>query len=122
MFRSESIKQSAFSYYERLARVRRFVDEHYADDDLSLASVARVAGLEETYFSRYFHDKTGVCFRDWLRWKRVCRAVEIFKRRDSSITETGFAVGFGDLRTFERACQKCMGATPRAVKDRVRPC
>ena len=88
---------------------------------LSLEIAAEVAGLEKTYFSTFFHQKTGICFRDWLSSVRVMRAMEIMTTEDLPITDVAFTVGFQDLRTFERAVEKHTGLTPRAVKDWLRP-
>lgn len=115
------IRHDAFSYYARLERLERFVEKHYFEP-LPLAIAARVAGLEKTYFSRFFHEKTGVCYHDWVSWVRVSHAIELLKRRNLSLTETAFSVGFEDLGTFERACKKCTGLTPRRLKKRARPC
>ena len=57
--------EDAFSYYVRLGRLRSFVEIHYADP-ISLELAAEVATMEPRYFSKFFHDKTGVCFKDWL--------------------------------------------------------
>lgn len=108
-----------FSYDPRLGRVKKFVDANYTSP-ISLDRAASVAGLEKTYFSKYFREKTGVCFRDWLAAVRVDRAMEIMKARDLSITEIAFAVGFQDLRTFERVVERCTGLSPKAVKNRLR--
>lgn len=120
-FDPADIHSAAFHYYARLGRLKRFVDAHY-HEPLPLRVAARVAGLEATYFSKFFHEKTGVCYREWLRWVRVRRAIELMQRRNLSITEIAFAVGFGDLTTFERACRRCTGWAPQALKKRVRPC
>lgn len=109
-----------FRYYPRLARVKRFVDSSLAES-IDLSRAAEVAGLEKTYFSRFFHDKTGVRFHQWLNWTRVSRAMEIMRYRDATITEIAFAVGFQDLRTFERAVERCTGTSPRMLKNRLRP-
>ena len=115
------VNRAAFSYYSRLQRLERFVEHHYSEP-LPLRMAAEVAGLEQTYFSRFFHEKTGLRFSDWLRWVRVNRAIELLKERDISLTEAAFSVGFEHLGTFERACKKCTGLTPRAIKKRVQPC
>ena len=110
-----------FNYYPRLEKVKRYVDHHFPES-VNLSRAADVAGLEKTYFSRFFHDKTGVCFHAWLNWVRVNHAMEIMKSRDLPITEIALAVGFQDLRTFERAVKKCTGTNPRALKSKLRPC
>ena len=113
------VRPSVVDYDVRLARLKRFVDRHYADP-LPLERAAEVVGLEKTYFSRYFHEKTGICYRDWLHCIRVDRAIELMHARDSTVTEIAFAVGYQDLRTFERAFHKCTGRCPKAVRDQVR--
>lgn len=119
MFDTHLIDSGIFRYDPRLNRVKEFVDAHFADP-VSLDTIAGVAGLEKTYFSKYFREKTGVCFRDWLSAVRVQRAMDIMTARDVSITKIAFAVGFQDLRTFERAVEKCTGLTPNAVKKQLR--
>lgn len=111
---------AAFIYYQRLQRVREFVNQNYTEE-ISLKKAAEIAGLEKKYFSTYFREKTGVCFKDWIAEVRVSRAKSMMELQNYNITEIGFAVGFRDLRTFERAFKRCTGMTPRAFKNSVRP-
>ncbi len=108
----------AFPYYRRLRRVRRYVDQHLADE-LSLRRVARIANLEKKYFSAFFAAKTGTCFNRWLAQRRVTMAIDMMSRNNASITEIAFAVGFRDLRTFERSFKKCTGLTPTGYKQSI---
>lgn len=109
-----------FRYYERLNRVRMYAELRYSSD-ISLADAARVAGLEPTSFSRYFHQKTGLCFRDWMAQVRVEHAQELLRASDLSISETAARVGYHSLRTFERHFRRCVGCAPSAFKASVRP-
>ena len=111
---------AAFVYYQRLQRVKDYVDRKY-DEEISLTEAARIAGLEKKYFSTYFRQKTGVCFKDWVTEVRVSQAKAMMEVQNYNITEIGFAVGFRDLRTFERAFKRCTGMTPRDFKNSVRP-
>lgn len=86
-----------------------------------MAGAAEIAGLEEKYFSTYFHSKTGVRFRDWLANLRVSRAMEIIRDQDRPITRIAFDVGFRELRTFERAFRRFTGMTPQDFKNGVKP-
>ncbi|MDA2939275.1 AraC family transcriptional regulator, partial [Acidobacteria bacterium AH-259-A15] len=86
-----------------------------------LKEAAQIAGLEKKYFSVFFHEKVGMTFTGWLAHVRVARAMELIKTRNYSITEVAYAVGFGDLRTFQRAFKKCTTLTPREFKNSVRP-
>jgi AraC-like DNA-binding protein len=109
----------SFIYYPRLEKLRIHVESHIAEP-LCLERAANIAGLEKTYFSKFFHDKTGICFRDWLNQVRVSRAFELLKQSDLSITEVAYEVGFQDLRTFERAVKKHLGCTPMAMKKQLK--
>lgn len=120
MFGRQRIDQRIFNYDPRLSKVKRFVDDHFSEP-VSLTVAAQVAGLEKTYFSKFFRQKTGIRFRDWLSSERVTHAMEIMKTRNLPITELAFTVGFQDLRTFERAVEKHTGLNPRTLKKRLRP-
>jgi two-component system response regulator YesN len=104
----------------RLKRLRQYVGQNYSEH-IPLGKAARVAALERSYFSSYFRDTVGIRFSDWLRQFRVKKAMELMKANDFSITEVADEVGFGDLRTFERAFKKHMMTTPREFKKSVRP-
>lgn len=106
---------NAFEYYTSLRKVHRYVADHYPEP-LSLAKAARVAGVERTYFSTFFREKVGISFTAWLRHFRIKRAIRLMREHDLQISEVAFEVGFGDLRTFERAFKKCTGRTARDFK------
>jgi AraC-like DNA-binding protein len=120
MFDPQKINQAAFHYYASLRKLKQYVDEH-SSESLCLQTAARIAGFEQSYFSAYFRAKTGVCFKEWIDYVQVTRAIEIMKVRDDTITTIALAVGFNDLRTFERAFRRCTGTTPREIRRSLRP-
>ena len=111
---------NAFRYYVRLARLRIWLERHYGGE-VSLRIAAGVAGLNAKYFSKFFRDKTGVRFSEWVHTVRIEKATEMMRQSNHSITTVAFEVGFGDLRTFERVFKKRMGMTPREYRESVRP-
>ena len=109
-----------FDYYPRLNRLREYVEQSYSEP-ISLGKAAGIAALESSYFSTYFHAKVGITFTEWLRQVRIEKAMELLKARDFSITHIAYEVGFGDLRTFERAFKKHTRMTPMEFKKTVAP-
>lgn len=109
-----------FNYYERLGRVRAFVLDHLAEP-LSLRAAARVACVTPAYFTALFRRQVGMSFMTWLRRTRVEEAARLLTERDWSIAHVSERVGFGSVRTFERAFRTFLGHTPRAHRDRHRP-
>jgi AraC-like DNA-binding protein len=116
----EDFERRIFSYYPPLQRVREYVEKNLSEP-ISLREAASAAGLEEKYFSAFFHRKTGVCFRYWLAGRRVDRAIEILTQHDDTITNVAESAGFQDLRTFERSFKRLTGLTPREFKRSVAP-
>ena len=116
--RGHMINERAFEYYSRLTRVRQHVERNYADR-LPLALAASIAAMEATYFSTFFHKKVGIRYSDWLRQIRISKAMELIRTTDRSLSEIAYAVGFQDLRTFERGFKKIVQMTPREYKKTV---
>lgn len=114
------VNQEAFVYYERLGRVRRYTLNHYAEP-VALEDVARVAAMERTSFSTFFHRKTGVCFHDWLAAVRVAKAMSLMASGNLPVREVGRAVGLENVRTFERTFLRMAGCPPIEYKISVRP-
>ena len=112
--------QEAFSYYRRLRIVRQFVLDHYSES-ISLEDAARVAAMERTSFSTFFHRTSGVCFRDWLAAIRVGKAMELMAGSNIPVREAGRKVGYPNVRTFERIFLRVTGSTPIQFKNSVRP-
>jgi transcriptional regulator GlxA family with amidase domain len=110
----------AFRYYERLERIHVYVAGHIGEP-ISLHRAANLACLGAKYFSAFFRQKTGVCFSAWLREQRVEHAAVLISNRDESVSRVASRVGFGSVRTFERAFRRRFGISPRDFKRLVRP-
>jgi AraC-like DNA-binding protein len=120
MLQPLDINHSAFTYYPRLEKVERYVDENISQP-IPVGVAARVAGLRPTYFSTYFRTKTGVRFTDWITHRRISVAVDLIESRDISLTRVGVSVGFQNVSTFERAFKKWCGMTPSEFRKQARP-
>jgi len=105
---------------ERLQRVYSHVLAHL-QDDLSLASVAKVAGLSREGFSRYFKRATGRWFSDFLGELRVQEARRQLVETQHRVADVAFASGFGTLGHFNRRFLALTGRTPRQYRNDHRP-
>ena len=120
MSKLPGINGKVFDCDPRLKRLHEYVEQNYSEP-IPLEKAARIAALESSYFSSYFHAKVGITFTDWLRQVRISKAVELMKTSDFSISEVAEAVGFKDLKTFERAFKRYALKTPREFKKSVLP-
>jgi xylan 1,4-beta-xylosidase len=121
VFDPQTIRDTAFGYYERLGRLERYVAEHLSEP-ITAAHAAEVAGLETKYFSTFFRVKVGVRFKHWLGHVRARRAMDLIRNSDRSLTDVAFEAGFADLRTFDRVFKQHTGMTPREYRREARPC
>src|SRR3989442_6887071 len=105
MLDPKKINERAFRYYSSLRRIKQHVEARYSDA-IPLQTAARIACLEKKYFSAYFHTKVGITYTRWLTSVRIAKAMDLIRNADDSLTHIAAEVGFGDLRTFERAFKK----------------
>lgn len=108
----DRVIEAVLQYYPRLARVRDYVDANLSRP-LRLAEVAEVACLEATYFSAYFRKRVGLPFTVWLSRHRACVAAGLLESADHGVKEVARMVGFGSIRSFQRAFRAHFGVTPR---------
>lgn len=106
-----------FQYYERLKRVRAYVEEH-PGERLTIDTVAKVAAMRSSSFGRYFRQRVGVPFGLWLTRRRVDRACLLLRQSDTPVRRVGKLVGFGGERTFRRAFRLHVGCSPSEYRKR----
>lgn len=92
-------------------RAVRYIEANL-DATLSLAEVARVAGMSKFHFCRRFQECTGQHFREFLARRRVERAKELLKRQGRTITDIFRDVGFKDMTHFTRVFKRLVGELP----------
>lgn len=112
--------------FEATARDRRravlaaaWIDAH-CEQPLSLADVAREAGLSSFHFLRLFAGVLGVTPHQYIVRSRLRRAARLLTQTDRPITEVAFDAGFADLSNFVRCFHRAAGASPRRFRDASR--
>ena len=108
-----------FAYYAALRRVREHVRAHLGE--ATVRGAAAAAGLQPKSFSRFFREKVGFTFTEWLAWYRVEVAVGLLREADYPIAHVAEAVGFRTYRTCERWFLRLTGLTPAEFRRRVQP-
>jgi len=96
-------------------KARNFIHEH-SDEELSLAKVAKIAGISANYLSEKFKEVTGVNFVDYVTRIRTEKARERLENSNLRISEIAFAVGFQSLSQFNRIFKKLTRKSPSAYR------
>jgi len=89
----------------------RYVMEHYSED-IDLAFVSNLCGLEQQAFSRFFKRQTGHTFARYVILARVYAACSLLTQTYRPVTDICFAVGFNNIANFNRQFFKLCGRTP----------
>ena len=96
------------------ARVTDYVEEHLTDNVL-LSQLADVARLSPFHFSRAFKHSFGLPPLRYVTSRRIERAKSLLAA-DTSITQVGLAVGFGETSSFTTAFRRHTGVTPTVFR------
>jgi AraC family transcriptional regulator len=91
--------------------VRAHIEEHLSEQ-VSLATLARLARLSTFHFCRAFKQSFGVPPHRYLTNRRIERAKLMLAERKYSVTEIGLAVGFSETSSFTAVFRKITGQTP----------
>jgi AraC family transcriptional regulator len=81
-------------------------------EDLSLAALADVAGMNYYYFSRLFKQSTGLSPHRYVLEQRIRRAQQFLSTSDMTILEASVRSGFADQGHFTKAFRRFVGVTP----------
>ena len=103
---------------DTVAQAIGFMDAHYPDP-LRIEQLAQTVGLERTYFSSLFKEKTGYSPYRYLTTLRIRKACLLLKETDFCIAQVAEIVGL-DCRNFSRLFKKEVGKTPLAYKKAKR--
>ena len=110
----------------RPARVRRaltrkqtaivcdYIEANLAGD-LSLAKLARMAGVSTSHFKALFKAAIGVPTHRYVVRRRVARAAELIKAGGMPLAQVALETGFAHQSHLARAMRNVMGRTPGAL-------
>ena len=106
-----SFKESSHNDSLTLRSIVSYCAQNYSRE-LTLATLEEELHLSKYYISHLFGSKIGTGFNDYINALRVSEACRYLRRTNKSITEISALVGFGTLRTFNRAFFKQVGMSP----------
>ncbi|MBQ8014722.1 MAG: helix-turn-helix domain-containing protein [Clostridia bacterium] len=95
---------------DRIERAIGLMETKY-HEKLSVDQIAREVGLERSYFSVLFKEKTTVSPYQYLTNLRIYKACNLLEKEHCKITEAAIATGF-DPCNFARIFKRVTGKTP----------
>ncbi|MGH8949662.1 MAG: helix-turn-helix domain-containing protein, partial [Acidimicrobiia bacterium] len=103
-----------------LLRAKDLADARYAEG-MSVADMAREAGLSSAHFSREFRRTFGESPHQYVMTRRLERAAALLRTTDWSVAEICFAVGLSGVGSFTTSFGRMFGMSPTAYRDSYPP-
>jgi AraC-like DNA-binding protein len=103
-----------------LLRARDLADARYRDP-LTVADLARAAGLSPAHFSRAFRSAFGETPHQYLLTRRLERAAALLRNTDRNVAEVCVAVGLSSVGSFTTSFRRMYGTTPLAYRASFPP-
>lgn len=114
---SESYSDDIPTYNSRrIQAVMEYMRNHYKDE-VTLANVAKIAGMTEVSFSRFFKKNTNKTFVESLNEIRLSNASRMLMDSSESIAEIAFKSGFNNLSYFNRIFKDRKNVTPKEFRE-----
>jgi AraC family transcriptional regulator len=97
-------------------RVLDYIHAHLADD-VSLPTLAQVAGLSDYYFMRAFKSEMGITAHQYVLQERIYKAIRLLRLTKLSITEIAMDCGFASHQHMSGVFNTFRGRAPQVVRS-----
>jgi AraC-like DNA-binding protein len=111
---------SAHGLSPRQLRItKEYLEANFAKD-VSLRTLADLAGVSLSRFSRGFKASTGAAPYAWVLQVRIERSKDLLKQHSQPISDIAVEVGFADQSHFTKSFRRLVGVTPREWRNEQR--
>jgi AraC family transcriptional regulator len=92
-----------------------FIESHFAGE-ITLAEIAKVAGVSPYHMTRAFGDTTGHSIMRYVRGRRLTEAARVLASGAADILGVALDAGYSSHEAFTRAFREQFGLTPEATR------
>jgi AraC-like DNA-binding protein len=103
----------------RMAKIYKFATRNY-NRKIELEEVASVAGMNVTAFCRYFRQRSGKTFSEFVNEQRISYACKFLMHGNRTIADISDEAGFHNISNFNRQFKNIMGKSPSEYRDLFR--
>lgn len=105
-------------YGNVIEQVKKYIEENYADEELSLNTLASFVNFSPSHLSMIFSQETGVAFIKYLTDLRMQKAKEMLRCSNKRANEIALEVGYKDSHYFSFLFKKLHGMTPTQYREK----
>lgn len=102
-------------YYESLNKVIKTIEDNL-ENEISYEELAKIIGTSSYTLQRIFVFLTGMTLTEYIRKRRLSRAIEDLTLTDAKIIDIAMKYGYDSGISFSNAFKKMHGVTPTVVR------
>lgn len=99
-----------------IQKAEEYIAQHYTEP-IRLEDVAEAVNLSKYYFSRFFKEKKGVSFTEYVTRVRVDYAQKLLRSTQLSVKEIAYQAGFRDPNYFSKVFKRHTGVNPSEFRN-----
>lgn len=103
---------------QRLDLIYTFVSQQFKRP-ITLEEVAGLVSMTEQAFSRYFKNKSGKTFTQFVNQYRLVHASKLLSEQHLSITDVCFESGFNNFSHFNKSFKQFTGKSPSQYRNEI---
>ncbi|SDS08639.1 two-component system, response regulator YesN [Paenibacillaceae bacterium GAS479] len=104
----------------QIGKALLYIEEHYAEDRVSLQDICRHVLMSTSYFSQMFKQETGETFVEYLTRFRMSKAKDLLTSTSLKFYEIASMVGYSDPNYFSLSFKKHAGLSPREYREKFK--
>ena len=95
-----------------IENITYYIDNNYADTELSLKKIADIFAYTDKYLSHIFKEGTGMNFSEYLTRLRIQRAIDLIGKGALDVSKIAYESGYHDSVYFSKVFKRYMQKTP----------
>lgn len=111
-------KNASNRYGTVVDQVKKYIEEHYEEEELSLNLLASYVNFSPNHLSMVFSQQTGQTFIKYLTDYRMNKAKELLRGTGKRSSEISLEVGYKDPHYFSYLFKKTQGMTPTQYRGK----
>jgi len=111
-----TLKDATTDHTNALQATLMFLNDHYTEP-LTRQDISNTVGYNESYISHLFSNILHTTLTDYITALRIDDADQLLSNTELSISQIAVTLGFGSIRSFNRAFRKKRGISPSEYRS-----
>ena len=99
-----------------LKDILKFCAQNFTTD-ITLEDISNTLHISKCHISRLFNEKLGINFNSYINMLRINKACDLLENTNKKITDISGEVGFGSIRSFNRAFSQTLNTSPLKYRN-----